>query len=67
MRAIKYTSRFKRDYRREKSGALGKKLNALLKEAIDVLAADALLPTRYVDHPLVGNGTITATAISAPI
>ena len=54
MRAIKYTSRFKRDYRREKSGALGKKLNALLKEAIDVLAADALLPTRYVDHPLVG-------------
>jgi len=54
MRAIKYTSRFKRDYRREKSGALGKKLDALLKEAIDVLAADALLPTRYVDHPLVG-------------
>ncbi len=54
MRAIKYTSRFKRDYRREKSGALGKKLDALLKEAIDVLAADALLPARYVDHPLVG-------------
>ena len=54
MRAIKYTSRFKRDYRREKTDALGKKLDALLKEAIDVLAADALLPTRYVDHPLVG-------------
>jgi mRNA-degrading endonuclease YafQ of YafQ-DinJ toxin-antitoxin module len=27
MRTIKYASRFKRDYRREKSGILGKKLD----------------------------------------
>ena len=52
MRAIKYTSRFKRDYRREKSGVLGKKLDALLMEAVNLLAADEPLPQRYVDHPL---------------
>jgi mRNA interferase YafQ len=54
MRAIKYTSRFKRDYRREKSGVLGKKLDALLMEAVNLLAADEPLPKRYVDHPLAG-------------
>jgi mRNA interferase YafQ len=54
MRTIKYTNRFKRDYRREKSGVLGKKLDALLKEAIDVLVEDTPLPPRYVDHPLAG-------------
>jgi mRNA interferase YafQ len=54
MRAIKYTSRFKRDYRREKSGVLGKKLDALLMEAVNLLAADEPLPQRYVDHPLAG-------------
>lgn len=30
MREIKYTTRFKRDYRREKSAQHGKKLDALL-------------------------------------
>jgi mRNA interferase YafQ len=54
MRAIKHTSRFKRDYRREKSGVLGKKLDALLMEAVNLLAADEPLPQRYVDHPLAG-------------
>jgi mRNA interferase YafQ len=54
MRTIKYTNRFKRDYRREKSGVLGKKLDALLKEAVDVLVEDTPLPARYVDHPLAG-------------
>ncbi len=39
MRTIKYTNRFKRDYRREKSGQLGKKLDALLMEVVDRLAA----------------------------
>ena len=29
MRTIKYTSRFKRDYRHEKSGILGKRLELL--------------------------------------
>jgi mRNA interferase YafQ len=54
MRETKYTRRFRRDYRREQSGVLGKKLNALLMEAVDLLAADAGLPARYVDHPLGG-------------
>jgi mRNA interferase YafQ len=54
MRAIERTSRFKRDYRREKSGVLGKKLDALLIEAIDLLASDRVLPHRYFDHPLSG-------------
>jgi mRNA interferase YafQ len=54
MRTIRYTNRFKRDYRREKSGLLGKKLDALLEEAIDVLVEDTPLPPRYVDHPLAG-------------
>jgi mRNA interferase YafQ len=54
MRAIKYTSRFKRDYRREKSGILGKKLDKLLLDAVNLLAADVPLPQRYFDHALVG-------------
>jgi mRNA interferase YafQ len=54
MRAIERTSRFKRDYRREKSGVLSKKLDHLLIEAIDLLAADRPLPQRYFDHPLSG-------------
>src|SRR5580658_3184932 len=48
MREIKYTTRFQRDYRREKSGRNGKKLDNLL------LAADTSLPRRNFDHPLSG-------------
>jgi mRNA interferase YafQ len=55
MREIEHTSRFKRDYRREKSGVLSKKLDRLLNEAIDLLAADRPLPQRYFDHPLSGD------------
>lgn len=54
MRAISYTHSFKRDYRRKKSGVLGKKLDTLLTEAVNLLAADAPLPARYVDHALAG-------------
>jgi mRNA interferase YafQ len=54
MRTVKYTGRFKRDYRREKSGVLGKKLDALLMEVVDLLAADKPLPHRNVDHQLTG-------------
>jgi hypothetical protein len=45
MRAIKYTNRFKRDYRREKFGVLGKKLDTLLMDAVNLLAADK--PARF--------------------
>jgi mRNA interferase YafQ len=54
MRTIRYTSRFKRDYRREKSGVLGKKLDDLLRETLEFLVIDAPLPARYVDHALAG-------------
>jgi mRNA interferase YafQ len=54
MRAIKYASRFKRDYRREKSGVFGKKLDKLLTDAVNLLAADEPLPQRYFDHALTG-------------
>ncbi|MGO9487303.1 MAG: type II toxin-antitoxin system YafQ family toxin [Rhodomicrobium sp.] len=54
MRTIKYTSRFKRDYRREQSGVLGKKLDKLLLDAVNLLADDQSLPARYFDHALAG-------------
>jgi len=54
MRTVKYTRRFKRDYRREKSGVLGKRIDALLTEVVDLLAADKPLPQRNVDHQLAG-------------
>lgn len=54
MREIKYTARFKRDYKREKTGRLGKKLDALLMEVVNLLAADQPLPRRNFDHPLFG-------------
>jgi mRNA interferase YafQ len=54
MREVKYTARFKRDYRREKSGRLGKKLGFLLMEVVNLLAADKPLPHRTYDHPLSG-------------
>jgi mRNA interferase YafQ len=54
MRTIKRTSPFKTDYRREKSGAFGKKLDELLRETLEFLVADAPLPARYVDHALSG-------------
>ena len=65
MRTIKYTSRFKRDYRREKAGQHGKRVDALLMEAVNMLAADMPLPRRYFDHPLSANGPISATATFA--
>jgi mRNA interferase YafQ len=57
MRDVKYTNRFKRDYRREKSGLHSKKLDALLMEVVDLLAVDAKLPPRNSDHPLSGEWT----------
>jgi mRNA interferase YafQ len=54
MRTVKYTSRFRRDYKREQSGRLGKRLDALLLETVTTLAKDEPLPHRYFDHPLGG-------------
>jgi hypothetical protein len=66
MRTVKYTGRFKRDYRRDKSGVLGRRLDALLMEVVDLLAADKpLLRTWITSGP--ANGGITGTAISGLI
>jgi len=54
MRTVRYTSRFRRDYRREQSGRLGKRLDAMLLETVNMLATDEPLPQRYFDHPLGG-------------
>lgn len=54
MRTISYTSRFKRDYRREKSGKHGKLLDRLLHPVFEMLANDEILPKNLVDHPLNG-------------
>jgi mRNA interferase YafQ len=54
MRTVKYTSRFRRDFRREKSGRQGKHLDAELLETVKMLAKDEPLPRRYFDHPLSG-------------
>ena len=54
MRTVSYTNRFKRDYRREKSGRHGRWLDALLMDVVNLLAADAPLPRRNFDHPLKG-------------
>jgi mRNA interferase YafQ len=54
MRTVKYTNRFKRDYRREKSGRHGRNLDKLLMEVVEMLAGDKPLPRRNFDHPLTG-------------
>ncbi len=53
MRETNYTTRFQRDYKREKSGRHAKKLDALLMEVVNLLAADTP-PRRNFDHPLSG-------------
>lgn len=54
MREVRHTNRFKRDYRREKSGRHGKILDAALMSVVNQLAADFPLPHRNFDHPLSG-------------
>ena len=54
MRTIRYTTRFKRDYKREKSGRHGKTLDAELMDVVNLLAADTRLPHRNFDHQLSG-------------
>ena len=49
MRTIKYTGRFKRDYKREIAGRHGKTLDVVLMAVVDLLATDATLPHRNFD------------------
>jgi len=48
------TSRFKRDYKREKAGRHGKVLDGLLMEVVTLLATDHQLARQNFDHPLAG-------------
>jgi mRNA interferase YafQ len=45
---------FRRDYKREKSGRHGKRLDVELLETVTILAKDEPLPRRYFDYPLRG-------------
>lgn len=56
MRTIKYTSRFKRDYKREKkSGRHGSTFEHDFLSIVKSLASDTPLPARYRDHALTNN------------
>ena len=55
MRAIEWTSQFKRDYKREQKGQHRAVLDALLRDALPLLAADEPLPDRCRDHALTGD------------
>lgn len=55
MRTIKYTSRFKRDYKREKKGQYKTVLDHDLLSIIKQLASDTPLAYRHRDHALTGN------------
>ena len=54
MRTVRYTRRFRRDYRREKAGRHGRRLDRELTDAVTMLASDAPLPPRFFDHALAG-------------
>ena len=57
MRTIRRTNQFKRDYKREKAGRHGRRLDDLLLEIVGMLVADQPLPRRFFDHPLSGEWT----------
>ncbi len=54
MRRIRYSNRFKRDYKRERAGRHSRTLDTELAEIVRLLMADVPLPRRNFDHPLSG-------------
>lgn len=63
MPTIKFSNRFKKDYKREKSGKYSKNIDSILKDTIDIMESGNPFPQRYFDHSLYGNWMITVTAI----
>lgn len=55
MRTIKYTGRFKKDFKRERSGQHSKSLDAELKAVLHLLTNDLPLEWRHHDHALTGD------------
>ena len=54
MRAIEWTTQFKRDYKREGKGQHRATFDVDLFSVVDTLANDQLLEPRYRDHTLTG-------------
>ena len=54
MRRVDRTAQFRRDFKRVKRGVHGRHIDATLLAALEMLAADAVLPVRYVDHAMKG-------------
>jgi mRNA interferase YafQ len=53
-RTIRRLPAFERDYRREKRGRRGQRLETELRAVLTLLLNDQRLPARYRDHPLRG-------------
>ena len=54
MLTIRYTSRFKKDYRTIKNRGYN---TALLEDVLEMLKSQQPLPPKYLDHDLQGNYT----------
>jgi mRNA interferase YafQ len=54
MREIERTTRFKRDYKRERKGRHAATLDAVLLAVLEHLVSDTPLPVSYRDHLLSG-------------
>ena len=55
MRTIRFSARFKKDFKRVSRGLHGKTLIVDLKAVTDILCDDTPLPVRYSDHALAGD------------
>ncbi|MBI9077973.1 MAG: type II toxin-antitoxin system YafQ family toxin [Desulfatibacillum sp.] len=55
MREISYTTRFKRDFKRERKGPYRNTIEQDLMAVVTLLAKDALLPPQARDHSLTGD------------
>jgi mRNA interferase YafQ len=54
MREINYTSKFKKDLKRERKGQHKATVDAELETLVELIAADSVLPQAYGDHSLSG-------------
>ncbi len=55
MRTTEWTTRFKKDYKREKKSQHGATLDDLLFPVVEMLANDQTLASRLHDHSLTGD------------
>ena len=55
MRTIKWSSEFKKDYRRIQATPHHRDIDILLESAVSLLVNDQPLPTTFRDHPLIGD------------